>query len=86
MDSVAEAVYYTLQGELCEPVPGVEDAFEDGKFCAQWYQDMLDAYERICHRLGEQEDADGEIMINSLLRIQKELCMKMFEYGRRFAT
>lgn len=86
MDSFAEAVYDTLQGELCVPVPGVENAFEDGKPCAQWYQDMLDAYERICSRLCEQEeDADCEVMIDSLLRIQKTLCLMMYEYGKRFA-
>ena len=87
MDSFAEAVYYSLQGELCDPVSGVEDAFEEGKPCSQWYGDMLDAYERLCHRPGaREEDPDGEIMINSLLRIQRELCLKMFEYGKQFAS
>ena len=48
---------------------------------------MLDAYGRLCHRLGEkEEDADAEIMIDSLLRIQKELCLRMFEYGTAFAS
>ena len=85
MGSFAENVYDSLQGELLEPVPGVENAFEDGKPCIQWYGDMLDAYERICTRLGqENEDSDCEIMINSLLEIQRTLCLKMYEYGKRF--
>lgn len=87
MNHVAQAVYDTLQGDLWDPVPGVEDAFADGEPCARWYQDMLDAYGRLCHRLGEkEEDADAEIMIDSLLRIQKELCLRMFEYGTAFAS
>lgn len=45
----------------------------------------MDAYSRICARLGqENEDTDVEIIINSLLSIQKELCFKMYEYGAKF--
>ena len=85
MYSFAEAVYDSMQGELLDPVPGIENEFEEGKVCLQLYGDMLDAYERICFRLGqENEDSDCEMMINSLLDIQKILCLKMYEYGKRF--
>lgn len=43
---------------------------------------MLDAYERLRERLGVgDEDADVEIMIDSLLSIQRELCLQMFDLG-----
>ena len=77
-----EEVYDSLQGQLVTPVPGVENAFEEGKPCEQNYRKMLDAYARLCNRLGVgDEDEDAEIMISSLLAIQRELCMKMYAYG-----
>ncbi len=44
---------------------------------------MLDAYSRLCQRLGveEWEDADAEIIIHELLMLEKHLGLKMFEYG-----
>lgn len=44
MDYFAEEVYYSLQGESLVPVPGVENAFEDGKNRMYWYRDMMAAY------------------------------------------
>mgnify|MGYP006955466334 FL=1 len=41
---------------------------------------MLDAYERLRERLGvTDEDEDVEIIIDSLLAIQRKLCREMFE-------
>ena len=41
---------------------------------------MLDAYARLRDRLGVvDEDSDVEIIIDSLLTIQRELCLKMFD-------
>ena len=46
---------------------------------------MLEAYQRLCERLGVQdEDDDVEIIINSLLNIQRETAYHMYYYGAKF--
>lgn len=87
MDRFVEDIYDSIQGELLIPVPGVENAFAEGSLCHQLYQDMLDAYARVCERLGcADEDQDVETIINSLLTIQKELCRRMYFYGCKFSS
>lgn len=82
---LAEEVYFTLQGESCEPIPGVEDAFAEGSVCDKCYSEMLGAYARLCDRLGvPDEDEDVEIIIDSLRTITDELCYRMFFYGAQF--
>lgn len=84
---LAEDVYFTLQGEACEPIPGVENAFADGAVCDRCYSEMLDAYARLRDRLGVQdEDADVEIIINALRTITDELCYRMFSYGAQLGS
>ena len=83
-----EEVYDTLKGVLIPQVrvAGVENAFEPGGECERAYSQMLDAYERLCQRLGvEEEDDDVEIIIRSLMKIEGILCRKMFTYGWKFA-
>ena len=81
----AEIVYESLCGELLCGLAEIENAFDDGKPCEKWYCEMLDAYERLLTRLNEEEfDPDAEIMIDSLLRIQKELCLRMYSYGAKY--
>ena len=86
---LAQWVYDSLMGSLvseCRCV-GVEDLFEAGKPCEILYGQMLDAYWRLCNRLGESEaeaDEDGEIMINSLMEITRIVGQKMFEYGQLY--
>jgi hypothetical protein len=80
-----EDVYDTLCGEVHGEyaVPGVENAYADGGECDRLYNEMSQAYERLRDRLGVvDEDMDAEIMINSLLGIQRILCEKMFLYGQ----
>lgn len=80
----AEDVYYSLLGHMEKgfEIPGVENKFTLGKPCLQRYSDMLDAYERLCDRLGvAEEDEDVEVIINALLDNQKDLCLSMFHYG-----
>lgn len=90
MEELKERVYLTLTGNLIPSyrVPGVEDAYAKDAFCLKQYSKMLDAYERLCERLGtgEEEDDDVEIIINSLLDIEKCLSMKMYEYGAIFGN
>ncbi len=83
-----EAVYATLVGVMREEfrVSGVEDLFAEGSDCMNWYSDMLDAYERLCDRLGVvDEDKDVEVIICSLRKIEQKVSRKMFEYGMKFA-
>lgn len=75
-------VYFALQGETLDSIPGVENAFADGSVCDRCYQEMLDAYARLLERLGVQnEDKDVEIIISSLRTITDELCYRMFYLG-----
>ena len=82
---IAQEIYDSLWGGAMEPfrIPWVEDATAEGSYCMECYERMLGANERLVARLGQvNEDEDVEIIINSLLDIQRELCLKMFEYGR----
>ena len=86
--TLKELVYYTLSGQLTTwtPLPFVENAFADGQFCTNHYYSMLDAYQRLCARLGiTDEDADVEIIIHSLMSIENYLCNRMYDYGAYFA-
>lgn len=84
---LAEEVYFALQGESCEPIPGIENAFADGSVCDKCYSEMLDAYARLRDRLGARdEDEDVEIIISSLRRITDELCYRMFFYGAQLKS
>ena len=79
---IGELVYESLIGELIVPLRNVPNAFEEGSVCERNYQEMLDAYARLRDRLGVvDEDADVEIIIDSLLAIQRELCLKIFNLG-----
>ncbi len=89
--NLGQWVYELVMGELdldrC-PVPGaylVANAFEEGSECSAAYEQMLDAYGRICNRLGleQREDSDVEIILHSLSFIQRHIALKMFEYGSR---
>ena len=78
----ANLVYESLIGELIDPIQNVPNAFAPGSFCEGQYREMLDAYDRLRERLGVgDEDADVEIMIDSLLSILRELCLQMFDFG-----
>lgn len=84
-DEWVEAVYDTLCGVLIVPVEGVENAFAEGSVCAKEYEEVMNAYGRLCKRLGvKNEDDDVEIIINSLRSITNELCFRMYTYGVRF--
>ena len=84
MDFIQE-VYDSLCGTLVDPLPEVEDAFEEGGFCDQKYAEMLEAYQRLCVRLGKRDtDEDVEIIIGAFFDIQRVLCEKMYYYGAKF--
>ena len=77
--NISELVYESLIGELIVPIKDVPNAFEPGSYCETRYQQVLEAYERLRGRLGvADEDPDIEIIIDSLLEIQRKLCLEMF--------
>lgn len=81
-----ENIYNTLIGVMNEEhcVPGVENLFAEGSECDRAYSEMLEAYTRLRDRLGvENEDADVEAIINALLKIERLVAIKMFEYGTK---
>ncbi len=85
--TLMERVYETMACGVLEAyqMPGVEDAFESGSYCMNLYAKALDAYERLCNRLGvKDEDNDIEIIFYSFWEIQKELCYRMYQYGAKF--
>ena len=58
----------------------VKDEFAEGEYCEKLYSQMLEAYERVCRRLGKPgtEDEDVEIIISNLMSIGRHQSMKMF--------
>lgn len=64
----------------------VENEFSEGKMCQMAYAEILDAYQRICKRLGVgEEDKDIEVIMNNFNIIMRHLCMKMYDYGNFFS-
>ena len=83
----AENVYYTLIGDFLDEyvIPGVENAFADGKRCDQLYSQIDWANQRLCARLGKvEDDPDVELIINSFLEMNRILCLEMYRYGVLF--
>ena len=76
-------VYATLIGVQEEGVPGVENAFAPGAYCARRYEDMTAHRQRLWERLGCEDDEDIEQILCAMESIQAELCRKMFEYGMK---
>lgn len=70
-----------------EEVKVVENAYAEGSECDRIYQEVYEACERVCERLGTAygEDEDVERIMDGMLEIQGILCRKMFEYGGIFA-
>ena len=66
-------------------MPGVEYAFDDGYVCLELYGKALDAYRRLCDRLGvEDEDDDVEEIFSAFLEIDREIAYRMYRYGAEF--
>ena len=87
MDKFIQDVYNTLGGQLIEEacVPNVENLYAEEKPCMKWYEEIQDAYGRLCERLGVQdEDTDVEIIIDSFLSICRETGYYMYHYGAVF--
>lgn len=88
---VFEDIYNTLIGNdtLEFTIPWVNSLCEDGTPYMLAYQDVLEARERLCIRLGSDpglpaEDTDIEIIINAMLDMQREVAWWMFHYGTQY--
>lgn len=83
-----EQIFEKMNGFLVEEIPPmpeqapIEDEFAEGKECCLLYEGVYQARKTLCERLGEDEDADVEIIINNMEKISRLLAMKMFEYGK----
>ena len=75
--------HYNLEEYPVAESSVVKDEFAEGEYCEKLYSQMLEAYERVCRRLGklDAEDRDMEIIISNLLSIGRYQIMKMFDYG-----
>lgn len=75
-----------LENNTIEESRYVENEFSEGKVCQTAYSEILDAYQRICERLGGgEEDIDIEVIMNNFNTIMKHLCMNMYDYGCFFS-
>ena len=61
--------------------PEIENLFADGRECELLYAQVYNSNIRLCQRLGNEEDADVEMIINSLLRICELTGKRMYSYG-----
>jgi len=87
--SISKQVYDSLCGELLDEyrIKHVENAFAEGSPCDVLYQEITDAYARLCERLGkEDDDEDVEVIINAFMEMNRILCLKMFSYGVLYGT
>ena len=83
-----DRIYELLTGE-CTPTandPIVENMFAEGRTCDELYSNVYEANLRLCERLGVQEDADVELIIDAMMRISKLLGRKMFLYGVKYQS
>ncbi len=86
-ETFVDWVYDTLTGVLREEycLPEVENAFSPGMPCDHAYTNVLNKYQRVCEKYGVDYDNDVEEIINSMLQISRELGLKMYTYGAKYA-
>ena len=81
----AELVYLSMLGELVQPLEGIPNAFAAGEPCQMLYQQIYEAKCRLCDRLGVDEDADLECILDCFSEINRELCLRMYHLGLEHA-
>lgn len=82
-----EIIYQVMNGDvdleysdLPENIT-VVDEFDSKRECGRLYEKVYAAKARLEERLGVQEDADVEEIIDCMASISKILAMKMYDYG-----
>lgn len=84
-DDFVDKVYLSLQGQLSQPLDGVESIFCAGSRCQLALYRMRDAYTRLCERLSvEDEDEDVEEIILAFMEMSEELGRHMYRCGHKF--
>lgn len=76
-----EWIYETMMGEAEPACPCIADAFAPGERCAGLYEEIYQTNRKLCVRLGVEEDGDLERIISLFFEINRELCMRMYDYG-----
>ena len=92
MQNPAARVYALMNGTYDQTIVQIREGtyvkneFEKGSQCDHWYAEVMEAYSRLCGRLGVQEhhDTDVEIIIQNMLCIERYLALRMFEYGQQY--
>ncbi len=59
----------------------MENTFGPGLPCHRLYQEIFDANCRLCQRLGVEEDADVECIVDCFGEIIRDLCLRMYHLG-----
>ena len=54
-------------------------------YCSKANENVYYANQRLCERLGKEEDEDVECIISNLLNIGEYLSLKMYDYGEFYA-
>ena len=75
-------IYESMLGERVDPHPGIPNAFACGEKCARLYDEIYKAVQRLSDRLGVEEDSDVELILDNFWEIDRELCLRMYCYGR----
>ncbi len=75
-----------LEGITLSESAVIQNEFYEGGTCAELYDHAYRANQRLCRRLGvEQEDGDVETIFNSLLAISRILGIRMYHCGAALA-
>ena len=64
----------------------IEDEFETGKLCGEWYDQIYQLKNRLAERLGKEEDRDIEFILDRYSKICKHMAYKMYEYGKVYGN
>lgn len=59
----------------------IENEFSENRECEQLYGEVYNAKLRLAEKLGEDEDADIEQIINCMSKILRILAFKMYDYA-----
>lgn len=80
-----EDVYEHMAMQFITPDPTIPCEFDDGRPCAELYEQASATRERIAVRTGlDFEDTDLLALIEKMEELGKVLALKMFDYGARF--
>lgn len=83
-----ERIYLKVTGNLCgeNDLSWVENAFATDSDFAGGYKDLWRARENLCRRFGlAWEDADLELFMNGVLKLEQDLAWRMFRCGVAYA-